>query len=149
MIDAEGLRLNNLVMCKVSNDAGIYRVTAIGGWERTYDKKDKEKNNPKDERIIFIDRCTTKVNGEPFCESKIKPIPLTEEWLIKLGFQYDTITYYQQDYTGILIADGDDDEFDLFFGSIKNRIFVGIKYVHQLQNLYFALTDKELTIKPL
>ncbi len=29
----------------------------------------------------------------------------------------------------------------------NEQIWVNIKHVHQLQNLYFALTGKELTIK--
>lgn len=111
---------------------------------------------------------------EPKIESKnfhFKPIPLTEEWLLKFGFdnwgkgkiystpdeEYDRFvlhnvlggtsnfevhnivstygnTYYQQ-----YIISCDEDE----------RINWGeeIKYVHQLQNLYFALTNKELEIK--
>lgn len=72
--------------------------------------------------------------------NQIKPIPLTEEWLIRFGFggtreyYYDTeigaIEFYFEDE--ILVC-------DIYDSRNKN-----IKYVHQLQNLYFALTGKEL-----
>jgi hypothetical protein len=155
MINAEELRLNNLVKCSVSNDYGTYQVTAIGGWERTYDKKDKYKNTFKDERIIFIDRCTTNSKGEPFCESKIKPIKLTEEWLLKFGFKWED---KYKIHCGRDLPDGNTLIFYFSNGEITNTqiynafdqpqviIFRPIKYVHQLQNLYYALTSKELTI---
>jgi len=49
----------------------------------------------------------------------LKPIPLTEEWLLKFGFEkkigWDDYEYH-------------------------------IEYVHQLQNLYYALKGEEITI---
>ena len=84
--------------------------------------------------------------------NNFSPIPITEEWLLKFGF-------------------GKDNEFDNHFidnGSLKNEIiriatdsnyftidlFGGqvfeipnIKHIHQLQNLYFSLTGKELELK--
>jgi hypothetical protein len=80
-----------------------------------------------------------------------KPIPLTEEWLLKLGFKYKEWDNH------FIIKNGD------YFNSIKKYddgwryntdeseatcyYLTTIKYVHQLQNLYFALTGEELTIK--
>ena len=73
-----------------------------------------------------------------------EPIPLTEEWLVKFGFLLDLhhhrgltyslnrITTYMQD--GIFWC-------DILWDCLE------IKHVHQLQNLYFALTNEELTIK--
>jgi hypothetical protein len=74
-------------------------------------------------------------------------IPLTEEWLLKFGFEkssgtsvsfqleskYFDIRYYNQEIS--IISDRDD---------LK---MIQVKYVHQLQNLYFALVGEELTIK--
>ncbi len=79
------------------------------------------------------------------------PIPLTEEWLVKFGFdkvpnsdmvrffELGTFHLYSEYYNG--------DYFELsnyYFikGSSKQ-----IKYVHQLQNLYYALTQTELKLK--
>jgi hypothetical protein len=75
----------------------------------------------------------------------IKPIPLTEEWLLKFGFEKSHLNYW------IIANKG------FFFGvSLKMGVMYlfdegmitpcNIKHVHQLQNLYFALTNKELQI---
>lgn len=70
----------------------------------------------------------------------IQPIPLTEEILLKCGFEKE-VNYVK----GITIQDGiayfDDNE----FGHSKEDE-IECKYLHQLQNLYFSLTQKELTI---
>lgn len=102
-----------------------------------------------------------------YCESELiyftrdgergaKPIPLTEEWLLKFGFhlrdgfsntfklnvekhEYDCseITYSEKE--GLLRFSN---------GQEKGATLIPhIKYVHQLQNLYFALTGEELTLK--
>jgi hypothetical protein len=68
----------------------------------------------------------------------INPIPLTEEWLIKLGFKKDKVdlaTYYFGDFEIQLPV----------YLKYKDAHLNKIKYVHQLQNLYFALREKELT----
>lgn len=75
----------------------------------------------------------------------VAPIPLTEEWLTKLGFerkQYPGNYYYWLQYRGI--------EFTAFspFNQVEtDNLEATIEYVHQLQNLYFALTGEELEIK--
>ena len=76
----------------------------------------------------------------------LKPIPLTEEWLIKFGFEYcDMRKEYRFDnYCCVTLwASG------LIDFTIENieHFEVSVKYVHELQNLYFALTGEELTIK--
>ena len=79
---------------------------------------------------------------------KYEPIPLTDEWLLKFGFEKLDIDLYKID----------NEYFILFFNETyyiadedwqnKKRIIgKGLIYVHQLQNLYFALTGEELTIK--
>jgi hypothetical protein len=72
----------------------------------------------------------------------LNPIPLTEEWLLKFGFvEYKTEdkhhTFAKRSFNwndGVLYVIG--------HGYINH-----IKYVNQLQNLFFALTGEELTIK--
>ena len=83
--------------------------------------------------------------------SVIEPIPLTEEWLLKFGFER-----HHSDYSNSVIYIKDvpnNNEFkwgvyplELGSGFIINKS-KNLKYVHQLQNLYFALTGEELTIK--
>ena len=67
----------------------------------------------------------------------LKPIPLTEEWLLKFGFVKDKLTNYDW-YKG---------DFEICLPSYfkyKESHIHNIKHVHQLQNLYHALTGKEL-----
>lgn len=94
--------------------------------------------------IDYIDRGT-----DTDTSYYIEGIPLTEEWLLKFGsierkglhpwyslkintleFQYDNT-----DPINIQLVIGD------------YVISIPCKYVHQLQNIYFALTGEELTIK--
>ena len=73
----------------------------------------------------------------------IYPIPLTEEWLLKFGFEYDTITYYKNE----LMLSINKGYYNVWYHTLTHgRLFIEMKYVHQLQNLYFALTGEELTI---
>jgi hypothetical protein len=78
----------------------------------------------------------------------IEPIPLTEDILLKCGFKRDN----KYDFTLKVKDVGDFYTSSEWFhgnGYITFEHF-GIKlfYLHQLQNLYFALTEEELTIKP-
>lgn len=88
-----------------------------------------------------------------------EPIPVTEKWFEKFGFyrdgEYwsrgindykycfkyrdwaDNWAFYQE------FTDSPDDRDD----GVKYPISFDIKYVHQLQNLWFALLFEELTIK--
>ena len=74
-----------------------------------------------------------------------QPIPLTEEWLLKFGFVKTPTKYYIGDLNDLCNRD-----LDLVLTTNKNIISYQdylhpIHYVHSLQNLYFALTGKELT----
>ena len=71
-----------------------------------------------------------------------KPIPLTEDWLVKLGFESNP---YQDRYENKVIQV----ECNKLRGYTELWIdgMPHIKYVHQLQNLYFALTGEELILK--
>ena len=69
-----------------------------------------------------------------------KPIPLTEDWLIKFGFEKIGVNYSL-------------DEFIIYVRiSDKKMVYrtshysIELRHVHQLQNLYFALTGKELKL---
>lgn len=73
----------------------------------------------------------------------IKPIELTEEILLKCGFVKDIETSYRWYLDEYFTYDLDDGGFK-FEGIWIEPL---IKYLHQLQNLYFCLTGKELEIK--
>ena len=78
-------------------------------------------------------------------------VELTEEWLLKFGFEKDEmhncIVIYKDSYIHIEIAFECDIKIVTISGSEAGDHMEHIKYVHQLQNLYFALTGEELTIK--
>ena len=69
----------------------------------------------------------------------MEPIPLTEEWLLKFGFiiHEDGYITCPNGRQWILHLDN---EFEF------EALNIIVIYVHQLQNLYFALTGEELII---
>lgn len=75
-----------------------------------------------------------------------EPLPLTEEWLIKFGFKKPA-----HSWNGDIFHLTEWDEFPLNWAVAMDKngaiLVLKLKYVHQLQNLYFALTGEELTIK--
>jgi len=70
---------------------------------------------------------------------EINPIELNKEWLFKLGFENDF--EYEFRKKGVVIKYEDCLEIYEF---IFNDNCIEITNVHQLQNLYFALTGTEL-----
>lgn len=104
---------------------------------------------------FIADEHGTGNSNYPRLYEELKPIPLTDEWFLKFGFElwesdeYSKridelgclnigrlkLTYQLVDLSSDLSANG--------YRSYDNRI----EYVHQLQNLYFALTGEELVIK--
>lgn len=84
-------------------------------------------------------------NEGGFLITDLEPIPLTEEWLVKFGFEkrvgeifmYHTWFYIDKECAGVS---------GWYFRGI-DAFKSKIEYVHQLQNLYFALTGEELTLK--
>jgi hypothetical protein len=69
-----------------------------------------------------------------------EPIPLTEEWLIKFGFEklapkgsiFKLGEFHVQNFYPI--------------GFYECRNHIKIEHIHQLQNIYFALTGEELSL---
>ena len=75
----------------------------------------------------------------------VKPIPLTKEWLLKLGIQYSDFEGLFQ--IGGYDIDAKDGSYCHFYFNEYGDWYKEIEYVHQLQNLYFALTGEELKLK--
>lgn len=75
----------------------------------------------------------------------IKPIELTSEIISKTSFYYclDSESFMISDCTLKLYDYYDDGFMCVIFGNELRFI----KYLHELQNLYFALTGEELEIK--
>lgn len=125
---AEDLRLNNWVNYKGKE----YQVSAIQG----------------DNTIrLWCDDSTHEnaSDGTIGCYyiKQITPIPLTEEWLVKFGFEKQMFEPCNTYSKNRILIDWRvvGNRFEEYFYKTE------VKYVHQLQNLYFALTGEELTIK--
>ena len=80
-------------------------------------------------------------NGRFCFEDEYDFVPLTEEWLLKFGFERT-----KHGFSIVLIEIRG--RGTVMFGNDASRRNIGwVRYLHELQNLYFALTGKELTIK--
>lgn len=103
----------------------------------------------------YVSVSGIKMNGyTPLKLSQIEPIPLTEEWLFKLGLKKTEKEYFEVRSNLYLfgIKEAVDISGDIYYHPEKYSWsmfgFAGrLYYVHQLQNLYFSLTGEELTIK--
>lgn len=91
-------------------------------------------------RVLFYT-----LNGEYAPEQcSIEGINITEEWIKRLGFEEDSIIekrFNKDDYQVYFFKDDD----YIYLRQVGSTI-AKIKYIHQLQNLYFALTGNELTL---
>jgi len=116
---AQELRIGNLV--RYNNKDLVVRL--ISNWEFS-------KNEIQDD--ISLTEC--------------EPIPLTEEWLLKFGFEkFHVKNAFGQEYyyKGVSIF-FINNEFRYYLHT--NRHWVAYEFVHEIQNLYFAFGE-ELTIK--
>lgn len=104
---------------------------------------------PKNGIYTTVEQSTFSTN----IEKSFKPIPITEEWLLKFGFEFyetEKANNYKigKHWRFTFVTEGKNK------GSMYVR-FINISWmdsptlchVHQLQNLYFALMGEELTIK--
>lgn len=122
-------------------------------------REDLASGEPRFEQVLELsNKVTTTGPVKVICDyDDIEPIPLTEQWLKDFGFLYkDGDQCYINNF--FHIEDRNKDE----FLSEKDKIILKdsfgvwkydsscflseIKHVHQLQNLYFALTGEELKL---
>lgn len=124
-MEASELRINNLVDYKDYGACRVKRITEGG----------------------FFDVAPLHMIGAiSVASSETSPIPLTQEWLMRLGF-------YKSSFDNNEFIDSKTGWFMVYENSGYYKLSTGrgligeqFKYVHQLQNLYFALTGKELEI---
>ena len=105
--------------------------------------------------IDSIQQSLLSVKGYNYWEllKDFQPIPLTEDWLIMLGFEkllpniedetkkeLRTVIIFRKMPLTYNTSNG----WWLFNQPLK----IKIEHIHALQNLYFALTGTELTIQP-
>lgn len=81
---------------------------------------------------------------------KFEPIPLTEEWLLKLGFRQILQSNIYQIQDGSLTFEYCfSDPNKVILRKMKWEFDLTVKkgFVHELQNLFHTLTGNELTVK--
>tara|TARA_R110000796_G_C14252290_1_gene398774 strand:+ start:140 stop:511 length:372 start_codon:yes stop_codon:yes gene_type:complete len=116
----------------------------IGNWINVSGDLDELRVAPSDEQCNYHH-----IKDMATCNKEFTylPIPLTEEWLLKFGFIAHTnrVWFRDGEFLGIDLG------IEIYFVQQHTTcegylafIRTPIKYVHQLQNLYFALTGKEL-----
>jgi hypothetical protein len=117
---AEELRIGNWVRIKDVPTTNEWQVESIGNLQQ--------------------------VAGQLWSIEELEPIPLTEEWLVKFGFdKVADNTWLLGDGFYIDLKKGHITEVFVYWVDVNSRNnFIVIKHVHSLQNLYFALTGEEL-----
>jgi hypothetical protein len=90
----------------------------------------------------------------------VEPIPLTKEWLFRFGFSEYKKKYKKTIKNIFLISESNgigvcynkiDEDYEIWLLNCDYELkFMPrwVKHVHQLQNLYFALTGEELEEQP-
>ena len=122
------LRLNNLVMVNYKTDL-LSKVTWI----------------QEGSINVTFDRQPDLVNGIVCSVNDLISIPLTEEWLIKFGFE-KTWFGYENISTGIEIEPLKNGDYTICINANEYHVGENFKYVHHLQNIHFALKNKELEL---
>lgn len=149
-MEAKELRIGNYVTVDNQDSwRNLEGVTLIvTGINNHMDSQDLEFFPDSDGKVSIKSEYETYGQFSQF----IKPIPLTEEWLLKFGFEKEIIDdkFIRKTYYYI-------DDFEVEFHGkrivfrVENRDSVmyfahHTLFVHQLQNLYFVITNNELTI---
>ena len=119
-MQANELRIGNFVKCELTGD--FQKVISI------------EKG--------FIKSAPTNENTKGWNVNSIEPITLTPDILEKCGFEYSYPYYTVADVVSLIFSNTGIMTYVMGDNQIKR-----IQYIHQLQNLYFALTGTELQIE--
>lgn len=141
---AEELRIGNYIIY----EATTHIVSAIGrSGIYSWWVKDGEP---------VIEYCLKYAGGvqveDPYFDqiNNYEPMLITEEWLLKLGFEKSTLdednTWLNLRYRYLNFSSDESVEFKKVYLTV-NKMDIICEHVHELQNLYFALTGEELTLK--
>ena len=142
MIKENELRVGNLVYDDENTIMKVVRIET---------KQHNDWNGDSENTVVF--QTLTEANN--YRESIIKPIPLTEKIVKQFGFVKDENSTHSMYYIdkdryltiGLLVGDN-----EICFPFAKTNHhesgdsfkFMGIRYVHQLQNFYYSLNHIEL-----
>lgn len=144
MIKAKELRIGNYIF---DDDGIISKIIGFKPFDHSIRCDEDEGCN------ILIDIYPQDGSIRSGYESDLcyaKGIPLTEEWLIRFGFTKHFDEYEQETFFnlhGIMnLLSYNNGTYSFDFGASSTTCL--IHNVHQIQNLIFILTGKELTLKP-
>lgn len=121
----------------------------IGNWLYVYGNtiNTYQTSKPKQVNIEFLKAINVENEERPNgILTWFNPIPLTPEILEKCGFEYWTLDHFCKDPNDAYWVHN---KMKFAINNIKwtvQKLDVKINYLHQLQNLYFALTGEELLI---
>lgn len=106
-----------------------------------------------DQRVTMISADRIHLEEVSIEPKWIQPIKLTEEWLLRMGCKAQQINSFKLNYWNKEMDFSIDVELNgherlFYFLVCDQKRRKPLIYVHQLQNLYYALTGTELTIKP-
>lgn len=152
MINARELRIGNLLLLNNQKVWSQYidKVVRLEGIDLSITIKEKEIWKDSFGYLKLVCKEETFNQFSQYA----KPIPLTEEWFLKFGF---IIRFFNDDTNKPLMWKVEENRhIELYFEKqVQSYVFMinklqystEIKHVHQLQNLYFALTNKELVLQ--
>jgi len=111
-----------------------------------------EENSNKIIEVIGLEKNRVVFSGMFLDKWQAKPMPLTGDWLVKFGFKFNGFvkilgdkvckTYKIKDFDLQIIDCG-----YYYKAKLECAEILNFKYVHQLQNLFFVLTGKEINYK--
>jgi hypothetical protein len=137
MIEANQLRLGNYLQW----DNAYYKVKYVG---ETIGLDISDTNG---------EGATQKFQHNPVYShniNELQPVPLTPELLEKAGFEYERATWGDKKCIAFFTDDVTDKGMYCYLGVwnyIDDQKGIGyVKYLHSLQNLYYALTGEELEV---
>lgn len=94
-----------------------------------------------DKKIRTISEKKRKLSGL-FSIENLKPIPLTEEWLLRFGYKETEEDLFENETC--LSIWRDPKTFNGFLADWADKTICEVKHVHNLQNLHFSFANEEL-----
>jgi hypothetical protein len=141
VLKASDLRLNNYIQSgnngKYISDGIVGKILEIGNEERVFEQ-------------IY---CECEESFDWFFKDNYFGIPLTEQWILKLGFTWSIPhqAHYKEGFDYVIDFYETYPNVDgcLAFINKNHRSgdkLITVKFVHELQNLHYVLTQRELTV---
>ena len=149
MIDVKELHIGNFIL---DNDGVVAKVVGFCPLEDFARCDDEEGCHILLDLRIDLQKTNTETSTSYkiftwrkgfMCESKLcNPLPLTDEFLTSLGFKKKDDTFRIENF---VLSRYDSTQFRVWNYSNYLGIY-SLKYVHELQNLYFWITNKKLKL---